>query len=204
MSAGFDRNRIITGLVSLAVIAALIVIVRHWRTQEDVPGDYVVKQGNYAMEDGLFDQAMDKFEEALAKNPEHVGAHLGKAIAFMQTGSNDLAMEWFKRTIALDPGLGAAYANRGILNDKMERYEEALTDYRKALELDPRLAEGPGFLWRFMRNINEKPPTIKDRADYLEAELRKPASERVLRFSEKDSKQRMYKLEGEPSPTGGQ
>jgi hypothetical protein len=46
-----------------------------------------------------------------------------------------------------------------------------------------------------MRNIDEKPPTIKDRADYLEAELAKPEAERLLKIPEVDEKQRMYKID---------
>lgn len=198
MAFAFDKNRIITGLVALAIIGAIILAVRQWRTAETEPGDYNVKQGNYAMEDGLFDNAIVKFEEALERNPKHVGAHLGMAIAFMQTQKDDQAMDWFSRTLTLDPGLGAAYANRGILSDRLGNYEGALADYKKALELDPELAEGPGILWRFLRNVDEKPSTIKDRAEYLEAELKKPASERVLKYDEADKEQRMYKVEGAP------
>ena len=198
MSFGFDKDRIITGLVALGIIAGILLLVRNWRTAEIVPGDFIVKQGNYAMEDGLFDNALKSFEEALQQNPEHVGAHLGMAIAFMQTGRDDMALDWLSRTIALDPELAPAYANRGILNDRLARYEEALVDYKKALELDPKIAEGPGFLWRFMRNIDEKPPTISDRVEYLEAEFKKPESERKLKLSSEDEKQRMYKVEGAP------
>ena len=46
-----------------------------------------------------------------------------------------------------------------------------------------------------MRNIDEKPPTIRDRAEYLEAELAKPADERLLKVPEVDKKQRMYKID---------
>jgi hypothetical protein len=46
-----------------------------------------------------------------------------------------------------------------------------------------------------MRNIDEKPPTIKDRAEYLEAELAKPESERLLKVPSEDEKQRMYKID---------
>jgi len=63
------------------------------------------------------------------------------------------------------------------------------------LELDPEILEGPGFLWRFMRNIDEKPPTIQSRADYLEAELAKPEEERLLKIPGEDEKQRMYKID---------
>ncbi len=105
----------------------------------------------------------------------------------------DESRESFNRAIELDNQFANAYANRGILNDLVGRHEAALRDYRKALELVPELADGPGFLWRFLRNIPEPPPTIADRADYLEEELNKPESERLIRVPELDSKQRMYK-----------
>ena len=67
--------------------------------------------------------------------------------------------------------------------------------FQKAIELDEEILEGPGWLWRFLRNIDEKPPTIKDRAAYLEAELAKPEEERLLSVPELDEKQRMYKID---------
>ena len=84
--------------------------------------------------------------------------------------------------------LGNVYFNTGA-------YEEAVVAYSKAIELDEEILEGPGWLWRFMRNIDEKPPTIKDRAAYLEAELAKPEEERLLSVPELDEKQRMYKID---------
>ncbi len=93
----------------------------------------------------------------------------------------------------MDNHYAQAYADRGILNDRAGQYEAALHDYRKALKLNPELAEGPGWLWRFLRNIPDRPPTIADRADYLEEQLKKPESERLLRVPELDAKQRMYK-----------
>jgi len=105
----------------------------------------------------------------------------------------DESRKSFDRAIRLDNNYAQAYADRGILNDRDGRYEAALHDYRKALKLDPELAEGPGWLWRFLRNVPDPPPTIADRADYLEEQLKKPKRERLLRVPELDSKQRMYK-----------
>jgi hypothetical protein len=76
------------------------------------------------------------------------------------------------------------------------QYEEAILDYRKAVRLDPELGEGPDWITRFLRNQSESPPTIIDRANYLESELKKPSSERLLRNPGEDAKQRSYKLEG--------
>ena len=93
----------------------------------------------------------------------------------------------------LDDSLAVAYANRGILHDRAGRHDLALKDYRRALSIDPNLADGPGWLWRFLRNIPERPPTIADRAAYIEAELLKPPEDRLLRLPEIDDQQRMYK-----------
>jgi tetratricopeptide (TPR) repeat protein len=175
---------------------AIIGLVFYWRTGvEDNPGDYNVKKGNYRLEDGQTDEAIKEFSEALQKNSEHAMAHLGLALTYMQMGDYDAAMKGFNTVIQLNPEIAAAYADRGILYDHLGQHEKALADYKKALEMDPKILEGPGWLWRFMRNIDEKPPTIKDRADYLEAELAKPEAERLLKVPEIDKKQRMYKID---------
>lgn len=91
--------------------------------------------------------------------------------------------------------LGVAYANRGILRDRMGDYSGALSDYGESMRLEPEVAEGPGFLIRFMRNQAEKPPTIADRARYLRAELGKPEGKRLLRMQAVDSQQRAYSID---------
>ena len=102
--------------------------------------------------------------------------------------------------VELRPDFSAAYANRGILNDRMGNYTEAISDYRKALSLDTELGEGPGWLTRFLRNQDKRPPTISDRALYLETELKKPPGERILQYPEQDQKQRSYKYDGPIGP----
>ncbi len=90
---------------------------------------------------------------------------------------------------------GVVYANRGILKDRMGDYQGALADYRMAMKLEPRVTEGPGRLTRFMRNQADMPPTVQDRARYLEEQLAKSGSEQLMRISEEDARQRPYKLD---------
>ncbi len=188
----FDKK----GIPWLIGLLLIIGLVFYWRAGvEQNPGDINVRTGNYRLEDGQYDEAIKEFSEALEKNPEHVMAHLGLAITYMQTGKDDEALQEFNFVVGQAPELAAAFANRGILYDRLGKHRKALADYKKALELDPEILEGPGFLWRFMRNIDEKPPTIKERADYLEAELAKPESERLLKVPQEDEKQRMYKID---------
>jgi tetratricopeptide (TPR) repeat protein len=177
-------------------LLAIIGFVLYWRIGvEKIPGDYDVKKGNYRLEDGQYEEAAEEFSEALGKNPDHAMARLGLAVTYMQLGKESEAMQEFNLVIKNNPDLAPAYADRGILYDRMGEYEKALADYQKAIELDEEILEGPGWLWRFMRNIDEKPPTIKDRAAYLEAELAKPEGERLLQVPELDEKQRMYKID---------
>ena len=180
------------------IIGLLVIIgfIFYWRVGvEKNPGDYNVRTGNYRLEDGQYEEAVKEFSEALGKNPGHAMARLGLALTYMQMGRDEEAMQEFDLVIENNPELAPAYADRGILYDRMGEHRQALADYRKALELDEEILEGPGWLWRFMRNIDEKPPTIRDRAAYLEAELAKPEEERLLKIPEIDEKQRMYKID---------
>lgn len=182
-----------TAVIGLIVIIIIGYYYFQYTTMENVPGENKYRLANKYLEDGEYTDALDTFNEALSINPSYKASFLGKAITLMQMERFKESMRSFNKAISLDENFAMAYANRGILNDRMGRYKTALKDYRKAIELRPELAEGPGWLWRFLHNVSEKPPTIADRADYLEEELKKPEGERLLRVPELDDQQRMYK-----------
>lgn len=158
------------------------------------PGDNAYLAGNRAFKDGAYDRALAAYEDALAADAGHIHALRGKARALMQLGRDEAALAAYDRAIERAPAFGPAYANRGILNDRMGRHRRALADYERALALTPELAEGPGWLTRFLRNQPEKPPTIAERAAYLRAELAKPEDERLLRLEQADSAQKPYEM----------
>jgi tetratricopeptide (TPR) repeat protein len=157
------------------------------------PGDLPYLDANTLFEDGEYERALAKYDEALGIDPNHIHALRGRARTLMQLGRMPQALNAFNTAISLAPEFGATYANRGILHDRMGRYEKAIADYEHALELDPELAEGPHWLTRFLRKQAQKPPGITERAAYLRTELAKPESERLLRVPEKDAEQRTYK-----------
>lgn len=157
-------------------------------------GDSSYLAGNTFFEDARYAEALREFQAALHANPDHVHAKRGMARSLMQLGRNEDALLVFDELILEAPGFAASYANRGILNDRMGRYWAAVRDYEKALELDPKLAEGPHWLTRFLRNQAKRPPTIADRARYIREQLAKPEAERALRDPMQDAKQRPYKL----------
>ncbi len=190
MKNQFKKNLI--PLLILLAVAAYGIYFYNSISREDFPGEYEYRMGNDFLEKNEFENALVHFNKALAMNNKLDAACLGKGIALMYANKLDDSKKSFDRAIEINGKFAEAFANRGILLDKMGRYEDALKDYKTALELKPKLAEGPGWIWRFLRNISEEPPTILDRARYIESELKKPESERKLRLKQKDDSQLMF------------
>lgn len=160
---------------------------------EERPGDQEYMAGNRLFEDGYYERALAEYDKALQADPQAVYAVRARARTLMQLGRYDEALRAFDEAIAMEPEFAGTYANRGILHDRMGEYEKALADYHRALELDAEAVEGPHWLTRFLRNQPEAPPTVADRAEYLEEQLALPESERLLRVPEIDREQRPYK-----------
>jgi tetratricopeptide (TPR) repeat protein len=187
-----NRN-ITTAITGIAILAVIGYFYFQYTVREGVPGENRYRLANKYLEDGETEEALRIFDDVLAKYPDYKEANLGKAITLMQMNRLEESEVFFDKAISLDDKFATAYANRGIMKDRMGRYEEALVDYRRAIALQPELAEGPGWIWRFLHNVQDKPPTIADRAAYIESELKKPVSERLLRVPEIDEQQQMYK-----------
>lgn len=157
------------------------------------PGDNAYHEANTLFEDGYYERALDRYEDALQEAANHIHARRGRARTLLQLGRFPEALEEFNAVISIEPDFAAAYANRAILWDRMGRYQQAIEDYERALALNPELADGPHWLTRFLRLQVEKPPTIADRARYLREQLALPEHERLLRVPEVDATQRSYK-----------
>jgi tetratricopeptide (TPR) repeat protein len=194
------RSLMIGGLVLLAIVV--------WGVSTGYvgapAGDYETRQGNILLTDRKFDQALDRFDAALAAHPQHRGAMMGRAIALLQQDRQQAAEKAFDDLIAIlqktmssdDPAgpgaLAVAYADRGILYDRGGQPEKALADYRRALAVNAEAVAGPGLLDRVLYGTPD-PATVAKRIAYLEGQLHLPPAERVLNRPEIDARQRMYK-----------
>jgi tetratricopeptide (TPR) repeat protein len=168
------------------------------------PGDYHTEVGDIRLRSGEYEAAMKEFNKALEEQPNHRGALMGRALAYIQTnrpkeGLAELSHLITYLTKSLKPedltGLGtlaAAYANRGILNDKAGRYQTALEDYVQALKTDEGAVDGPNLLHRILYG-NTRGSTVRDRAIYIHKQLQLAPDKRLMRVPEIDAMQRMYK-----------
>ncbi len=172
--------------------------------KNEVPGDMEVRQGDILLQDEKFADAIVRFDEALALQPDHRGALIGKAVSLMALERYPEAEAVLTYLVAYlqanlsddDPtgagALSAAYANRGIIKDRQARYEEALLDYIEAIKIDYDLADGPGWIEHLL-HYNKEPSSVLKRAEYIYQQLKLPENERLMRVPELDAKQRRYK-----------
>lgn len=168
------------------------------------PGDFETEMGANRLEDGLYDEALAHFDEALERAPDHRGALMGRALVFTQSERYDEAIaeydyliEFLADNLEEDDATGrgvlaAAYANRGIVLDRTGAYEEALASYAMALRIDEETVSGPGVVHKILHGRDDV-SSVRQRAEYLAEQLRLPEEERLLRVPELDDKQRMHK-----------
>jgi tetratricopeptide (TPR) repeat protein len=187
---------------------ATFVMVTFWvgwhYLAPDENGDFEVRQGDILLGDQDYDAALERFTAALDISPNHRGALMGRAVAYLQSGRHEEAEAEFTyligfltKNLETDDITGravmaAAYANRGILHDRLGRYEKALSDYIQALKIDEETVSGPGVIDDILL-YRVEPATVRGRAVYIKKQLALPEDQRLLRVPELDSEQRMYK-----------
>ncbi|MCK8515938.1 tetratricopeptide repeat protein [Methylonatrum kenyense] len=179
-------------LAIAVVIAPVFWLAYEGFVPERGPGDTAATAGDRAFADGYYDRALREYRTALERDPENRHALLGKAGTYVQMERYDEALASYAQFIERYPDFAGAYANRGIALDRMGRYEDALEDYDRALTLDTSVADGPGWLTRFLHMGPEGQPTVADRADYIREQLALPEDERQLYDPEQDRAQRVY------------
>ncbi len=190
-----DNALLYNVLRAVALVLGVIFLV--WILNDQFfgrdPADIAWEDAERLFEDGSYERAELAFLEILEQDPDHGFALTGLARARHLAGRHEKALATYNEVLSRNPEEASTLANRGILLDTMGRHEQALADYRQALLINPDLADGPSWLTRFLRNQAESPPTIADRARFLEQQFAKPESERTLRIPEIDEAQRPYR-----------
>ena len=201
------NRRVLKRFVVICAIATFVMfslwtVIQLFTNEE--PGDYYTRQGDIRLGDGKLDEAMQSFDNALAEMPNHRGALMGRALVHIEAGRRPEAIAeltyligFLEKNLAEDDRTGwavlaAAYNNRGILHDRAGRYRKALADYVKAIRIDEGAVSGPSLFDKIIYGT-PRPSTARDRAIYLDRQLKLPPDQRLLRVPEIDEKQRRYK-----------
>lgn len=87
----------------------------------------------------LCEDALPRYRQALAANPNDAAMHNRLGICYQQLGQTDSATREYKRAVKLDPKYAEAWNNLGTIHHAQRQYKKAVKQYRKAIEARPEL-----------------------------------------------------------------
>ncbi|KAJ9562024.1 hypothetical protein OSB04_007184 [Centaurea solstitialis] len=133
-----------------------VAVVSKDQTYEDALNEDELKQkilaqmneakveGNKLFGDGLYEEALLKYDYAIQLAPEMSSSaeirsicHNNRATCFFKLGNYEDTVKECSKALELNPTYMKALIRRGEANEKLTNYDEAITDMKKILELDP-------------------------------------------------------------------
>ena len=107
------------------------------------------------VERGLYDKAIDFYEQAIGLNAQLAALHylVADTILKMTNADTARAEKYLKRATELDPTLAAAYLTQGKLYVRANRYSEAAPLLERAVSLEPELLEAHYQLSQVLRKL---------------------------------------------------
>ena len=97
--------------------------------------------GNSLLNQKRVDEAVERFQKALALEPESAASHAGLGIAYCQKGRLDEAIIHFQKALAIEPDCAENQYDLGCIFLQAGRLDEAIVHFQKALEIKPDCAE---------------------------------------------------------------
>ena len=105
------------------------------RQDDDAAAPY--NRGVALYREGLFDEAVQAFREALKMNPANASAHYNLGLALYRKGLFDEAVQAFREALKISPENANAHTNLGIALYREGLLDEAIQTYRDALKISP-------------------------------------------------------------------
>lgn len=98
-------------------------------------------QGVASLKKGKYEEAIQKYDEALELNPNHEEFYTNRGIAKNFLGQYQEAIADYDKAIDLNPNDAELYNNRGVAKNNLKLHRKAIADHDKAIELNPNYAE---------------------------------------------------------------
>lgn len=94
-------------------------------------------QGEAFYAHGRFDEAREKYENAVHLNPNHSDAHYSLGLLYKRENDLNLAENEFREAVRSDPNKPDAHNELGKIYDTREDWQNAVREYRAALKSEP-------------------------------------------------------------------
>ena len=95
----------------------------------------LIDQGTENCERGLYDQAIQEFNQALKQKPNDAAILDCLGVAHYAKGQNDRAIQYFTQALKANPKYTLSYMRRANVYDTMGEYDKALADLEQAKNL---------------------------------------------------------------------
>ncbi len=126
------------------------------------------KRGTTLHTQGRYQEAIQAFTEALAKNPNHDKAYNDRGISKKSLGEDQGALEDYTKSILLNPNNADTYFNRALTRVKLKDYAGAKMDYAQAIYLNPQDAEAYYYRGLIRQDENDFNGAIEDYSTALQ------------------------------------
>ena len=189
-----EKDNLYSILIKISI--AMIILFTSWLIWDHISnkplGSNDYSAANKAFKDKNYEIAYKNYLKAYDQNNEDVYIIEGLARSLMELNKYEDAIKYFELAIYKDGNFAPAYANLGILYDRIGNHEQAMELYEQALILDANLEKGMHWLDRLLYNVQEVPPSIKDRLLYLKEQFLLNEDKRLLSVPEIDKDQPNY------------
>lgn len=160
------RRRLRFGASLAWVLPCLLLLLTAVEAQAQA-GRARVQEGNRLYQDGRFEEAHQKYLEAMAEAPGSPVIPFNDGNALYQSADYQRAMEAYQQAIETgDPRLAsAAWYNLGNAMYRQQQLEPALEAYKESLRLNPRDVDAKHNLERVLEQMQEQDQQQQDPDD---------------------------------------
>ena len=116
------------------MVVALFLAACH--TTDTDPVSFNDRGMTYAKK-GLYDRAIQDFDQAIRGKPDHAAAFNNRGMAYSEKGLYDRAIQDYDQAIRLKPDYAAAFSNRGIAYMQKGLDARAIQNFDQTIRLEP-------------------------------------------------------------------
>ncbi len=148
-------------MINREFILLLLLVTGIVSTAFPQKGNSLIRSGNELYEQGKIDEAYQKYEQALEKDPDAAEALNNKGLTLFKQEKYEEATGQLEAaaTLADDPKLQAqAHFNAGNAYMAQQKFKQAVEQYKSALRADPTDKDAKYNLAYAMKMMNNPPP----------------------------------------------
>lgn len=168
----FFRNIII----SLIIFAITLILIYKPLTDNEIKQnlsylsttDRLLKESLTLRNIGLIEDAKEKLEEAISRQPQYALSHYFLAEIYLEQGLIDKAIKEYYEVIKIDP---EAYKSRVLLGELLyikEKRKNSIEILKEAIEINPENNEAYEFLYSIYLDTGEETEAEKLREKFYE------------------------------------